>query len=96
MPLWSWQQLTIKSKFMNANQNPSKSYGEAADAFLAEFYRSYGAETTQQKMKVLEANLGQLPSNYYALGGSLNDEMKLGCLEYDFLNQSGKIELVLA
>lgn len=81
---------------MNAGQTPTKSYGTVADAFLTEFYKSYGAETTQQKLKVLVANLGQQPSNYYALGGSLNDEMKLGCLEYDYLNQMGKIELVLA
>jgi hypothetical protein len=81
---------------MNAGQTPPKSYGAAADAFLTEFYKSYGAETTQQKLKVLEANLGQQPSNYYPLGGTLNDEMKLGCLEYDYLSQMGKIELVLA
>ncbi|MGD0260655.1 MAG: hypothetical protein ABSD29_12620 [Verrucomicrobiota bacterium] len=81
---------------MNMPHPPPKSYGKAADAYLKDFYKSYGAENTQQKIKVLEANLGQQPSNYYALGGRLTDEMKLGCLEYDYLSQMGKIELVLA
>ena len=77
---------------MNASQ--TKSYGAEGDAFLADFY---GAEKdTAKKIIMLERRLGQPPSNYYAFGGSLTPEMKLGCLEYEFLEQNGKITLELA
>ena len=80
---------------MKSSEN-AKTYGVSADAYLARFYKSCGAETTQQKINVLELKLGQEPSNYYAYGGTLTDEMKLGCLEYDFLDRAGEITLVLA
>ena len=74
---------------------PQKSYGPAGDRELGDLYGSFGATTAQQKIKVLEAKLGQ-SCNYYAFGGQLNDDMKLGALEYDYLSGIGKIELVLA
>jgi hypothetical protein len=77
---------------MNAGQ--TKSYGEVGDAFLAEFYG--GEKTTAEKITMLERRLAQPPSNYYAFGGDLTDEMKLGCLEYEFLEQNDKITLELA
>jgi hypothetical protein len=80
---------------MSAGQTSVKSYGKEADAFLAELYESCGAETTQQKLNVLELRLGK-DSNFYAFGGALTDEMKLGCLEYDLLEQANKITLVRA
>lgn len=75
-----------------------KSFGAEADAYLAEFYNSVGAKTIQEKINVLSIKLGEesTPSNYYAFGGNLTDDMKLGCLEYEFLEQAGKITLVLA
>ena len=75
-----------------------KTFGPKGDAYLANFYNSIGAKTTQQKLNVLSIRLGEdiTQSHYYALGGNLTDEMKLGCLEYEFLEQAGQIELVLA
>jgi hypothetical protein len=78
-----------------APHDPPKTYGAEADNFLEDFYKSCGAETTQQKIAVLQLKVGA-DSNFYAFGGALTDEMKLGCLEYDYLEQSNKITLVLA
>ena len=75
-------------------QTPTKSYGREADIFLAEFYG--GEEDTAKKITMLERRLGQPPSNYYAFGGTVTDEIKLGCLEYEFLEQNNKITLELA
>ena len=75
---------------------PPKSYGAEADTFLAEFYKSFEADTTQKKIALLESKFLGADSNFYAFGGDLTDEMKLGCLEYEFLEQMGKITLVLA
>jgi hypothetical protein len=71
-----------------------KSFGEKADAYLHDFYKSCGADTTPQKITVLELKLGK--SNFYAYGGKVTDEMKLGSLEYDFLEQRGLIKLEYA
>jgi hypothetical protein len=76
------------------SQTPGKSYGQEGDAFLAEFYGE--VKDTPQKIIMLERGLGEPPSNYYAFGGSLTDEMKLGCLEYEFLERNNKIVLELA
>lgn len=73
-----------------------KSFGEEADRFLAHYYDCYNAETTEQKIALLERELGQGPSNHFVYVGSINEEMKLGCLEYDFLEIKGKLTLVLA
>lgn len=77
-----------------ANAPEQKSFVEKADAFLIEFYKSCGAESPHQKITVLELKLGK--SNFYAYGGQVTDEMKLGSLEYDFLERQGLIELVYA
>ncbi len=71
-----------------------KSFGAVADAYLSKFYESCGADTTQQKITVLELKLGK--SNFYAYGGKVTDEMKLGSLEYDLLEQNKLIELEYA
>lgn len=81
---------------MSETQTEQKSYGREADEFLAEQYKSFGATTTQEKIKVLEEKFLGTESNFYAFGGSLTDEMRLGCLEYDFLEQMGKITVVRA
>ena len=70
----------------------TKSFGPEADAYLDSFYKSCGAETTQQRIIVLEMKLGT-QSNFYAYGGNPTDEMKLGSLEYDFLEQHNLITL---
>ena len=46
-------------------------------------------------MGTLRLQLGGMP-NFYAMGGAINEEMKLACLEYEYLQQVGKIDLVLA
>jgi len=51
---------------------------------LDAFYVPFGATTTAQKIHSLETRLGH--SNFYVTGGELTDEMKLGCLEYEFVN----------
>jgi hypothetical protein len=52
-----------------------------------------GALTTRQRIAALEPQLGGPPPNYYAIGGHLDDEMKLTCLEYEFLEQKGLLPL---
>lgn len=76
----------------------TKSFGTEADAYLKKFYDSVGAVKTPEKINALLLKLGEesAQSNYYAFGGNLTDEMKLGCLEYEFLEQEGQITLVLA
>jgi hypothetical protein len=69
-------------------------YTAQADAALSSLYQLRGADTTQQKIVILQDHLGS--SNFYALGGEINDEMKLGCLEYDYLEFQGLIETCLA
>jgi len=78
---------------MSATQ--TKSFGHGADAALNELYSSVGATSTDEKMGTLRLQLGGMP-NFYAMGGAINEEMKLACLEYEYLQQVGKIDLVLA
>lgn len=72
-----------------------KSFGSEADAFLDAFYKTFTADTTQKRIALLQDNLGG-ESSFYALGGDINDDMKLACLEYEYLEQMGKLKLVLA
>lgn len=69
-------------------------FTEQADAFLRDTYKTVGAETTGEKINLLNLKLGG-PSNFYGLGGEVTEEMQLGCLEYDFLSQKGKLQLTL-
>jgi hypothetical protein len=76
--------------------NPQpRSFGEKADAFLTELYHSVGATNTTQKLNVLRLKLGG-DYHFYAMGGEINDEVKVACLEYELLGREGLIELVLA
>jgi hypothetical protein len=81
---------------MEAIPAARKSYGNEADIFLADIYRSFDADTTPKKIELLESKFLGGGSNFYAFGGDLTEDMKLGCLEYEFLEQMGKITLVLA
>jgi len=72
-----------------------KSFGPQADAFLTSTYEEVGAKTTAEQINLLQMKLGG-EFSFYALGGDINDEMKLACLEYEFLSRNGQIELVLA
>lgn len=69
-------------------------YNERADEALEELYNSVGAQTTSHKINVIERELGGI-HNFYAFGGDECDEAKLGCLEYEYLNQRELIELEL-
>jgi hypothetical protein len=66
-------------------------YNEKADKFLEEFYASVGATTWEQKLNLLEMKLGR--SNF---SHNPTAEQKVGCYEYELLEQQGLIELVLA
>ena len=83
---------------MENSVNNQKTFGEKADAYLAAFYTTVGAVSTPQKITALLLKLGEESgqSNYYAFGGNLTEEMKLGCLEYEFLEKEDQITLVLA
>ena len=87
--------MSVTVEPMPKTDPPRKSFGPDADAHLDAFYRSCGAETTQQRIKVLEMKLG-IGSNFYAYDGNVTDEMKLGSLEYDFLEQVGLITIEYA
>jgi hypothetical protein len=76
--------------------SPTETYrfNEKADAQLQNIYQ--GATTVAEKIKILNDILGG-ESNFYAFGeGSISEEMKLGCLEYEYLGNLGLIELQLA
>ena len=66
-------------------------FSPEADEFLKLFYAKVGAITVGQKIEVLTLKLG--PSNFYAFGGEVTDEMRLGCLEYELLLQEGLLQL---
>lgn len=78
---------------MNAVIDPK--YSEKADAFLNELYGSFGATATRQKLNTLRLKLGG-DYHFYAMGAEVNDEMRLGCLEYEILAANQLIELILA
>jgi hypothetical protein len=80
---------------MPQSERPPKSFGAEGDQYLADFYTRFGAATAQQKMNALLTELHGSPL-FYAMGGEVTEDMKLACLEYDFLDKSGKIKLVLA
>ena|SRR5450631_2762053 len=84
---------------MSETQTKLPSFGTEAENFLKEFYKSVGAETAAQKVTLLQIKLDDAlggTANFYALGGEVSDAMKLGCLEYEFLERLGKIPLVHA
>ena len=58
---------------------------------MDEFYASVGARTMEQKYNLLELKLGK--SNF---SHAPTIEQKIGCYEYELLEQEGLIELVLA
>ncbi len=76
---------------------PNKSFGAEADEFLKNFYITYKVVSTIDKIDLLQKELGGGIFNFSGFGeGPLTEEMKLACLEYDFLERKGKISLVLA
>ncbi len=71
-------------------------YTLEADKALEELYSAANqAVTTLEKIEALECAL-QENSNYYAFGGEMSEDIKLGCLEYEYLSNRGLIELLLA
>ena len=69
-------------------------FGAEADDFLRVFYHGYGITSVAGKIKILEDKTGG-PHNFYGQGGAVSDEMKLACLEYEFLELNNKIKLTL-
>lgn len=69
--------------------------GKNADNYLEAFYKVKNAQSVQEKITLLKGKLGGT-FNFYALGGDITDEMKLACLEYEYLERMGVIDLVLA
>jgi hypothetical protein len=79
-----------------SNNMPATSaprFSDEADKALTVFYAESHAATAGQKIVALEAVLGG-PSNFYGFGGEVSDDMKLGCLEYEYLSIRGLVELV--
>ena len=76
-------------------------YTDEARAALEELYRDAAARhslvqlTPQTKIFVLDTALGG-SSNFYASGGPLTDEIKVGCLELQYLELKGLVKLELA
>jgi hypothetical protein len=86
----------IDKENLGGSKTSCHKFGEEADKFLQDFYKRFGSEKTQEKINLLQDKLGGT-SNFYSLGGgSLTDEQKLACLEYEFLEKSGVIKVVLA
>lgn len=66
-------------------------YNEAADSELSRVYGS--KESVRDRIKILDDILGG-ESHFYSTGnGEITDEMKLGCLEYEYLMNLGLIEI---
>ncbi len=80
-----------------AENYAEKSLGKEAEEFLANFYLAYKVFSTSDKIDLLQKELGGGTFNFSGFGeGALTDDMKLACLEYDFLERKGKISLILA
>ncbi len=73
-----------------------KSFGTEADKFLQDFYKRFGSSTTEEKTNLLQEKL-RGTCNFYSLGsGDVTAEQKLACLEYEFLEKCGQINLIFA
>lgn len=78
----------------------SQEYSVEAQAALQELYdnaasRVSEALTPKMKILVLDNALGG-PSNFYASGGILTVELKLKCLELQYLEMRGLVQMELA
>ncbi|MCP5520652.1 MAG: hypothetical protein H7A46_03795 [Verrucomicrobiales bacterium] len=79
---------------LNSELTMNRSIGFVKDAectpedFLQQVYASVGAASTSEKLTLLTNYLGGEP-NFYAMGGAMTEEMKLGCLEYEYLENQG-------
>lgn len=67
---------------------------EPAKLRLVEVYQQYGSETVEQKAHTLQVLLGG-EHNFYAAGG-VTEEMKLACLEHEFLLRENLIDVTLS
>jgi hypothetical protein len=83
------------STFMKPHIASPHRFNEEADKCLVELYASVGAIEAFQKINTLQKELGG-DFSFHALGGNVSDEMKLACLEYEYLERIGKIDSVLA
>jgi hypothetical protein len=78
-----------------ATENETMRFEKDAEEFLEKFYLAYKVVSTPDKIDLLQKELGGGTFNFYGFGeGELTDDMKLACLEYDFLERKGKISLV--
>jgi len=78
---------------MPAPATIKRDFGQKGNAYLVEFYEKYGSTTTEHKLNLLKKLMGD--RYFYAVGGEVDDEMRLGSYEYDFLMQRGLIEPAL-
>lgn len=91
VPLPIYEQIDVLIS-MNTHHKPK--YNAKADEALERLYTSARAVSIGDKIRALESIQGT--ANFYAFGGELNDDMRLGCLEYEYLGEQDLIELVLA
>jgi hypothetical protein len=69
-------------------------FSKAGDSALNELYSAVGSETTEQKINILQKELGEI--QVYAAGGYGDDCVKLACLEYEWLAAKGLVALEFA
>ncbi len=69
-------------------------FSEKADSALDTFYGPFKNGLASQKLELLERVLG--PVQVYATGGDVDDELRLACLEYEWLSAKGLVELDIA
>lgn len=74
-------------------------YNEKADDYLDSLYNSVGAKTWEQKYHTLCLKMNVRPEDqsFHSFpGGEVNWEQKVGCMEYELLDEMRLIKLVLA
>jgi len=71
---------------------PPPRFTQEADAYLEQFYTSARVVEVNDKISALEERLGG-SSEFYAFGGEVTPEMRLGCLEYEYLLEEGMLKL---
>lgn len=65
-------------------------FSQAAQQCLADLYASANAKSTLEKIAAIEKELG--PSQFYGFGGEVTDDVRLGCLECEYLIAKNLLE----
>ena len=69
-------------------------YNEKADDYLETLYNSVGATSWEQKYNTLCLKMGIRPENH-SFSHAPSWEQKVGCMEYELLNELRLIQLTL-